>query len=133
MPAVLLVSPVALLAIGAVLAWAARRVIPGSGRFIAALAAWAALGTLVAIWIPQPAPLALAVGELGGDLRLALRLDAVSFAFGLFVLVPAVLLLTFTRSPSPPLVVLAAAASLFTLEAGGVIPRAFGGGRALVL
>src|ERR1700730_978283 len=133
MPAVLLVSPVALLAIGALLAWAARRVIPGSGRFIAALAAWAALGTLVAIWIPQRAPLDLAVGELGGGLRLALRLDAVSFAFGLFVLVPAVLLLTFTRSPSPPLVMLATAASLFTLEASGLILAAFGWGATLLL
>jgi hypothetical protein len=133
MPAVLLLSPVALLAMGAMLAWAARRVVPGSGRFIAALVAWAALAALVAIWVPQRTPLDLTVGELGAGIRLAIRLDAVSFAFGLFVLVPAALLLTFTRSPSPPLVVLAAAASLFTLEASGLILAAFGWGATLLL
>ena len=133
MPAVLLLLPVALLAMGAVLAWAARRVAPGSGRLIAALAAWAALLALIAIWVPQRTPLDLTVGELGAGLRLAIRLDAVSFAFGLFVLVPAALLLTFTRSPSPPLVVLATAASLFTLEASGLILGAFGWGATLLL
>ena len=133
MPAVLLLLPVALLGMGAVLAWAARRVAPGSGRLIAALAAWAALLALIAIWVPQRTPLDLTVGELGAGLRLAIRLDAVSFAFGLFVLVPAALLLTFTRSPSPPLVVLATAASLFTLEASGLILAAFGWGATLLL
>ncbi|HEY8812906.1 MAG TPA: hypothetical protein VIO86_10485 [Candidatus Dormibacteraeota bacterium] len=133
MPAAVLLLPVALLAVGAVLAWAARRVVPGSGRFIAALVAWSALVALVAIWSPQRTPLDLTVGELGAGIRLAIRLDAVSFAFGLFVLVPAALLLTFTRSPSPPLVVLATAASLFTVEASGLILAAFGWGATLLL
>ena len=132
MPAALLLLPVALLAVGAVLAWAARVVFPSSGRVIAALVAWAALAALVAIWIPQRTPLDLTVGELGAGVRLAIRLDAVSFAFGSFVLVPAALLLTFTRSPSPPLALLATAASLFTLEAGGLMLAAVGWGTTLL-
>jgi len=132
MPAPLLLLPVALLAVGAVLAWAARQVVPGSGRFIGALVAWAAIVVLVAIWASQRAPLDMTVGELGAGIRLALRLDAVSFAFGLFVLVPSALLLTFTRSPSPPLALLATAASLFTLDASGLILAAFGFGVTLL-
>jgi formate hydrogenlyase subunit 3/multisubunit Na+/H+ antiporter MnhD subunit len=132
MPAPLLLLPVALLAVGAVLAWAARQVVPGSGRFIGALVAWAAIVVLVAIWASQRAPLDMTVGELGAGIRLALRLDAVSFAFGLFVLIPSALLLTFTRSPSPPLALLATAASLFTLDASGLILAAFGFGVTLL-
>ncbi len=132
MPAPLLLLPVALLAVGAVLAGAARRISPGSDRVAGAFFAWAALVVLVAIWVPQRNPLDLTVGELGAGIRLAIRLDAVSFAFGLFVLVPAALLLTFTRSPSPPLALLATAASLFTLEASGLILAAFGWGATLL-
>ena len=116
MPAVLLLLPLALLAVGAVLAWAIRVPAPGSGRAIAAFFAWAALLATIAIWVPQRTPLDLTVGELGAGVRLAIRLDAVSFAFGLFVLVPAALLLTFSRSPSPPIALLATGASLFTLR-----------------
>ncbi|MDQ6918255.1 MAG: hypothetical protein M3Z98_02730 [Candidatus Dormibacteraeota bacterium] len=126
MPAPLLLSPVALLAVGAVLAWAAGTVAAGAGRLIAALVAWAALAALVAIWASQGTPLDLTVGELGAGIRFAVRLDAVSFAFGLFVLVPAALLLTFTRSPSPALALLATAASVFTYQASGLILAAFG-------
>jgi formate hydrogenlyase subunit 3/multisubunit Na+/H+ antiporter MnhD subunit len=132
MPAPLLLLPVALLAVGAVLAWAARRFGPGPCQFIAALVAWGALVALVAIWTAQRTPLDLTIGELGAGIRLAVRLDAVSFAFGLFVLVPSALLLTFTRSPSPPLALLATAASLFTLDAGGLILAAFGWGATLL-
>jgi len=132
MPAALLLLPVALLAVGAVLTWAARNGFPGSDRLIGALVAWASLVALVAIWAPQRTLLDLTVGELGAGIRLAVRLDAVSFAFGLFVLLPAALLLTFTRSPSPPLALLAAAASLFTLEASGLILAAFGWGATLL-
>src|SRR5258707_67832 len=132
MPAPLLLLPVALLAVGAVLAGAARRISPGSDRVAGAFFAWAALVVLVAIWVPQRNPLDLTVGELGAGIRLAIRLDAVSFAFGLFVVVPAALLLTFTRSPSPPLALLATAASLFTLEASGLILAAFGWGATLL-
>jgi formate hydrogenlyase subunit 3/multisubunit Na+/H+ antiporter MnhD subunit len=131
-PAALLLLPVALLAVGALLAWAANAVAPGSGRLIAAIVAWGALAALIAIWVPQRTPLDLTVGELGAGIRFAIRIDAVSFAFGLFVLVPAALLLTFTRSPSPPLAILAAAASLFTLQAGGLILAAFGWGATLL-
>jgi formate hydrogenlyase subunit 3/multisubunit Na+/H+ antiporter MnhD subunit len=132
MPAALLLLPVALLAVGAVLAWALRRAIPRSGRLSAAVFSWAALVALVAIWLPQRTPLDFAVTQLGAGIRLAIRLDAVSFAFGLFVLVPAALLLTFSRSPSPPLALLATAASLFTLLASGLMLAAFGWGATLL-
>jgi len=132
MPAVLLLLPVALLAVGAVLALALEQALPRWCRPFAALVSWAALIALVAIWVPQRTPLDLTVGELGAGLRLAVRLDAVSFGFGLFVLVPAALLLTFSRNPSPPLALLATAASLFTLEASGLILAAFAWGVTLL-
>jgi len=132
-PAELVLLPVALLLAGGALAWAVRRAVPQSGRVIGALFGWAALVAAVATWLPQRAPLDLTVGELGAGIRLAVRLDAVSFAFGLFVLIPAALLLTFLRSPSPPLALLAAAAALFTLQASGLILAALGWGAALLL
>ena len=132
MPALLLLLPVALLAAGAALAWAIQVPAPGSGRAIAALFAWAALLATIAIWAPQRTPLDLTVGELGAGVRLAIRLDAVSFAFGLFVLLPAALLLTFSRSPSPPIALLGTAASLFTLQASGLLLAAFGWGATLM-
>ena len=49
------------------------------------------------------------------------------------VLVPAALLLTFLRSPSPPLALLSSAAALFTLQASGLILSALAWGAALVL
>ena len=132
MPAVLLLLPVALLAVGSVLAGAVHVPAPGSARAIAALFAWGALLATIAIWAPQRTPLDLSAGELGAGIRLAIRLDAVSFAFGLFVLVPSALLLTFSRSPSPPLALLATATSLFTLQASGLLLAAFGWGATLL-
>ncbi|HVD01278.1 MAG TPA: hypothetical protein VNG93_09035 [Candidatus Dormibacteraeota bacterium] len=133
MPAAVLLLPVAILLAGGVLAGAVRRVVPQSGRVIGALFSWAAVAALVVIWLPHRTPLDLGVGDLGAGIRLAVRLDAVSFAFGLFVLVPAALLLTFLRSPSPPLALLSAAAALFTLLASGMMLAAFGWGTALLL
>jgi formate hydrogenlyase subunit 3/multisubunit Na+/H+ antiporter MnhD subunit len=132
-PAELILLPVALLLAGGALAGLVRRVVPQSGRVIAALFSWAALAASVAVWVQQRSPLDLTVGELGAGIRLAVRLDAVSFAFGLFVLVPAALLLTFLRSPSPPLALLSSAAALFTLQASGLILAALAWGAALVL
>ena len=121
MPAAALLLPVALLAAGALLAWTAARTAPGAGRALAALFAWAALGALVLLWAPERNPLDLNAGELGAGIRFVLRLNAVSFAFCLFVLAPVATLLTFQRSPSPPLAMLATATSLLTLLAGGLI------------
>jgi hypothetical protein len=121
MPAAALLFPVALLAAGALLAWAAGRARLGAGRALAALSAWAALGALVLIWAPQRSPLDLNGGELGAGIRLVFQLDAVAFAFCLFVLVPVAVLLTFRPPPSPPLALLATAASLLSLLAAGLI------------
>src|SRR5438105_14352207 len=121
MPAAALLFPVALLAAGALLAWAAGRARLGAGRALAALSAWAALATLVLIWAPQRSPLALNGGELGAGIRLTFQLDALAFAFCLFVLLPVAVLLTFRPPPSPPLALLATAASLVSLLAAGLI------------
>lgn len=133
MPRELILLPVGVLLAGGALAWLVRRIVPQSGRAVAALCSWAALVALVAIWLPQASPRDLTVGELGAGIRFAVRLDAVSFAFGLFVLVPAALLLTFLKSPSPPLALLSSAAALFTLLAGGLILAALAWGAALLL
>jgi len=107
MPAAALLLPVALLAAGALLAGAAGRVRPGAGRTPVALFAWAALAALLLLWVPQRNPIDLNLGDLGAGIRFVLRLDAVSFAFSLFVLLPSALLLTFQPNPSPPLAALA--------------------------
>ena len=133
MPAAALLLPVALLAAGALLAEAAGRVRPGAGRTPVALFAWAALAALLLLWVPQRNPIDLNLGELGAGIRFVLRLDAVSFAFSLFVLLPSALLLTFQRNPSPPLAALATAGAVLTLLAGGLVLAALAWGATFLL
>lgn len=120
MPAAALLLPLALLASGALLAWLAGLLSAGS-RVIAALAIAGALAALILIWVPQREPLELILGEVGAGIRVGIRLDAVSFAFALFILVPAAFLVVFVRPPAPALTVLATAISLLTVLASGLI------------
>ncbi|GAC1658972.1 MAG: hypothetical protein NVS9B1_20130 [Candidatus Dormibacteraceae bacterium] len=132
MPAALLLLPVALPAAGALLAWLAARYHLGTGRAMAALFAWGAVLALVVIWAPQRIPVDLDLGSLGAGIRAAVRIDAVTFAFGLFALVPSALLLTFQRGPAPALHLAAAALAMLTLEASGLMLAALAWGACLL-
>lgn len=133
MPAQALLLPIGCLAAGALLAGPFGRLSEGAGRTVAAVAAWAAVVAMLAVWLPQRSPLEQTFAELGAGIRLAVRVDAVSFAFGLYVTVPAALLLTFQRVRSPALGALATAAALLSVEASGLILAALAWGVTLTI
>lgn len=102
------------------------------GRAASAAGAWSSVAALVAVWLPVRSSLELVLGQLGYGSSLDLRLDAVSFAFGLMIAVPAAVLLTLQpRSwPEASLSLLGASAALAAVEAGGVVLTAIAGGTA---
>ena len=121
MPPVLLLLPVALLSTGGVLAGLVGRRMPGLARGLAAFAVWAALLLLLVLWVPTRSPLDVDLGELGAGLRLGVRLDALSFAFALLILVPSGLLVTFARVLTPARAVLTVAAGLLAVQSSGLV------------
>ena len=102
------------------------------GRPAAAAGAWATVASLFAIWLPIRASLELVLGQLGYGSALDLRLDAVSFAFGLMITVLAAVLLTLQPRPWPDatIALLGVGSSLAAIEAGGVVLTAIAGGTA---
>src|SRR5256886_9136579 len=64
------------------------------GRMAAGIGAWSSALALVAVWLPVRSSLELILGQLGYGSTFDLRLDAVSVAFGLMIVVPAAVLLT---------------------------------------
>ena len=64
------------------------------GRAAAAAGAWSSAVALVAVWLPVRSSLELVLGQLGYGSALDLRVDGVSFAFGLMIVLPAAVLLT---------------------------------------
>ncbi|MBJ7596465.1 MAG: hypothetical protein JF922_00025, partial [Candidatus Dormibacteraeota bacterium] len=124
MPSASVLAPSALLAAAAALGWLLELVGVRISRWLAAAAAWLALATLLASWgATGRATLELNLpGTLAGA-PLALRLDAISVAFGLVVLIPTALLFTFQRRGPAEVGVaaLAAAASLLASEAGSLL------------
>jgi hypothetical protein len=96
-PGVQLLLPAALPATAALLTWAAGAVGLRFGRVLAAISAWASLAILLVLWVPGRGVQEMHGLALGSGASLGLRLDAVSFAFCLAILVPSALLLTFQR------------------------------------
>src|SRR5207302_1049249 len=64
------------------------------GRMAAGIGAWSSALALVVVWLPVRSSLELILGQLGYGSTFDLRLDAVSVAFGLMIVVPAAVLLT---------------------------------------
>src|SRR2546423_3275537 len=64
------------------------------GRVAAAVGAWGAVAALLAVWIPVRSSLELTLGALGYGSSFDLRIDAVTFAFGLMIATPTAVLLT---------------------------------------
>lgn len=102
------------------------------GRIVAAAGAWGSVAALLAVWLPIRSSLELVLGQLGFGSPLDLRLDGVSFAFGLMLAVPAAALLSLQPRPwqESALALLGLAASVSAVEAGGIVLTAMAGGTA---
>src|SRR5919198_1616492 len=123
MPAAPLLVPPGVLVVGALVTWA----LGFAGfrtRWVAAAAAWASVGALIVAWLlVGRQPTEVGVTAPTDAVPPVLRLDAAAFAFGICLLPPLALLLTFQRrTPEQAgLAALAAAAAVFTLEAGSLL------------
>jgi hypothetical protein len=105
------------------------------GRLVVGAGAWASAVALVLLWLPVRSTQELNLGQLGFGSPFQLRLDAVAFAFGLMVAVPAALVLTLQRRTwqEAALGALGVGAAMFAIEAGGVVLTALAGGTAATL
>jgi hypothetical protein len=102
------------------------------GRPAAAVGAWGTVAALLGVWLPIRSSIELALGQLGYGSALDLRLDGVSFAFGMMIAVPVAVLLTLQPRPWPDsaIALLGMGASVAAVEAGGVVLTAIAGGTA---
>ena len=102
---------------------------------IASLGAWGSALALGAVWLPLRTTQELKLGPLGFGSTLEFRIDAVAFAFGLMVVVPAAVLLTLQARDwqEATLATLAVASAIFAIEAGDAVLTAIAGGTAASL
>ncbi len=135
MPSLALLAPVALplLAGGVTAALGLAGLKPG--RALVGAGAWGAVLALFALWLPVRSTEELNLGPLGFGAGFDLRLDGVSFAFGLVILVPAAVLLTLQpRSwQEGTVATLGLGAAMLSVEAGAVLLTALAGGTAATL
>ena len=105
------------------------------GRSAAAVGSWGAVLALLVVWVPIRSSLELTLGQLGFGSAFDMRIDGVTFAFGLMIAVPAAILLTLQPRAWPQTVVsmLGLAAALAAVEAGGIVLTAIAGGTAATL
>src|SRR2546423_4786143 len=105
------------------------------GRIAAAVGSWGAVLALLVVWVPIRSSLELTLGQLGFGSAFDMRIDGVTFAFGLMIAIPAAILLTLQPRAWPQTVVsmLGLAAALAAVEAGGIVLTAIAGGTAATL
>src|SRR5438309_4294342 len=105
------------------------------GRTVGAGGAWGCVAALLAVWLPVRSSVELILGQLGYGSALDLRIDGVTFAFGLMIAVPIAVLLTLQPRawPQTALSLLALAAAMAAVEAGGVVLTAIAGGTVATL
>jgi len=105
------------------------------GRTAGAGGAWGCVAALLALWLPVRSSVELILGQLGYGSALDLRIDGVTFAFGLMIAVPIAVLLTLQPRawPQTALSLLALAAAMAAVEAGGVVLTAIAGGTVATL
>ncbi|HEV8597487.1 MAG TPA: hypothetical protein VGR23_07180 [Candidatus Dormibacteraeota bacterium] len=105
------------------------------GRFATAVGAWSTVAALLAVWVPVRSSVELILGPLGYGSSFDMRIDAVTFAFGLMIAGPTALLLTLQPRTWQEATVslLAMTASIAAVEGGGVVLTAIGGGTAATL
>ena len=135
MPSAAVLGPVVLplLAAGAIAAFGLARI--DLGRGAAAAGGWSCALALVAVWVPVRSSVELTLGQLGFGSAFDLRIDGVTFAFGLMVVLPAAVLLTLQPRAwqESVLSMLAVAAAMAALEGGGAVLTAIAGGTAATL
>lgn len=130
MPSYAVAAPIALPLLAAAVVAALRL-----GRVAAAVGAWSSAVALVAVWVPVRSSLELILGQLGYGSSLDLRMDAVSFAFGLMVVLPVAVLLTLQARPwqDSALCLCGLASAMAAVEAGGVVLTAIAGSTAATI
>ena len=130
MPPALVLVPPALLAAAALACWGLGLARAPGARAVASAGAWLAAGAVVAIWsVGGRQQVEFEVAQLApAGVTFGMRLDAVSAAFGLLVLVPVGLLLAFQRRDPWQCGVglLAALAAVFALESDRLLLTAVG-------
>jgi hypothetical protein len=105
------------------------------GRALVGAGAWAAVVALLVLWLRVRSTQELSLGPMGFGADFDLRLDAVGFAFGLIVMVPAAVLLSLQPRTwqEGTVAALGVAAAMLAVEAGGVLLTALAGGTAATL
>jgi len=135
MPSLALLAPVALPLVAAGLTAALGLAGLKPGREIVGAGAWGALIALFVLWVPVRSTQELNLGPLGFGAGFDLRLDGVTFAFGLVILIPSAVLLTLQpRSwQEGTVAALGVAAALLAVEASSMLLTALAGGTAATL
>src|SRR5487761_817257 len=135
MPSIALLAPVLLPLIAAGVITAFGLAGFNLGPIVVGGGAWAAVLALLVLWLPLRSTQELDLGQLGFGSPFQLRIDAVAFAFGLMVLVPAALVLSLQRRSwqAAALGALGVAAAVGAIEAGSVVLTALAGGTAATL
>jgi hypothetical protein len=135
MPSIALLAPVAFPVVAGAASAALGLAGLKPGRALVGAGAWGAVLALLVLWLPVRSTQELNLGPLGFGAGFDLRLDGVSFAFGLVILVPAAILLTIQpRSwQEGTVAALGVGAAMLAVEAGGVLLTALAGGTAATL
>ncbi|TMB44207.1 MAG: hypothetical protein E6J53_07475 [Chloroflexi bacterium] len=117
--------PLAAAGLVALLGFAGR-----NGQWIAAVGAWVSALALCAVWLPVRSSQELNLGPLGLGSSLIVRIDSVAFVFGLMVLIPAAVLLTFQSRAwrEASLAMLGVTGAMAAVEAGDAVLTAIAGG-----
>jgi len=135
MPSIALLAPVLLplIAAGVITAFGLGGF--NLGPLAVGAGAWASALALLVLWLPVRSTQELNLGQLGFGSPFQLRVDAVAFAFGLMVVIPAALVLTLQRRTWQEAAIgaLGVAAAMLAIEAGGVVLTALAGGTAATL
>ena len=132
MPAASTAAPLAILGVGAGIAWLLRR--GGGGRPVAAVAAWLALALVVGLHVSL-GPQEQGLGTLGAGIEAGLRRDNLAFTFSLLILAPGAAILTFRTAGggAAALGVLAVAAAVTAVESSSLLLTAVALGTATTL
>src|SRR3989441_8004066 len=135
MPSAAVLGPVVIPLLAAAATAFSGRARFARGRAAAGGGAWGSVAALLAVWLPVRSSLELRVGQLGYGSAFDLRIDGVTFAFGLMVALPAAVVLTLQPRawPQAALSMLALTAAMAALEAGGIVLTAIAGGTAATL
>jgi hypothetical protein len=135
MPSVAVLGPVVLPLLAAAVIAAFGLTGVDFGCAAAGIGGWSCVAALFGVWVPVRASVELILGQLGYGSAFDLRLDAVTFVFGLMIAVPAAVLLSLQpRSwQESALSLLGVAAAMATVEGGSVVLTAIAGGTAATI